>query len=84
MWLVDTHGDCHLLDDDVAEMHGFPHAEDRPRRLAIFCDAYGLESHYRAQLVTRMIEVAVQGSAAEAASAGITPGRSATSLEPGL
>lgn len=64
---------CHLHDDDVAERHGLPPAQERARRLGLFCDAYDLVPRLRHGLVTRMIEIAVRGAAADAVEAGIGP-----------
>jgi GNAT superfamily N-acetyltransferase len=64
---------CHLHDDDVAERHGLSSPEERAHRLAAFCGGYELKPADRERLVSRMIEVAVQGSAADAREADITP-----------
>jgi hypothetical protein len=62
-----------LHDDDIAEMHGLPPAAVRARQARDIVDGYGLDSMRRAELVDRMIEVAVAGARADAVDHNITP-----------
>jgi Ser/Thr protein kinase RdoA (MazF antagonist) len=62
-----------LFDDDVAERDGLPPAAQRARQLRLFADGYGLPARDRADLVTRLIDVAILSCAADAIEAGITP-----------
>ncbi|MGH2558634.1 MAG: aminoglycoside phosphotransferase family protein [Thermomicrobiales bacterium] len=62
-----------LFDDDVAERQGLPPVEDRVRQLRLFADGYQLPATDRAELVTRLIDVAILSSASDAIEAKITP-----------
>ncbi|GHF42540.1 aminoglycoside phosphotransferase (APT) family kinase protein [Deinococcus metalli] len=62
-----------LHDDDVAERHGLPDAVTRARHAHRIMDGYGLPADGRADLVDRMIDVAVQSARAEAILGGVTP-----------
>ena len=62
-----------LHDDDVAERQGLPDAVTRARQAHAILDGYGLPARRRADLVDRMIELAIHASRAEAVSANVTP-----------
>jgi Ser/Thr protein kinase RdoA (MazF antagonist) len=62
-----------LHDDDVAELQGLPDATTRARHFRAVLDGYGLPAARRAEVVDRMIEVAVHAARAEAVLAGVTP-----------
>jgi Phosphotransferase enzyme family len=62
-----------LFDDEIAERQGLPPAARRVRQLRLFADGYRLRARERAELVTRLIEVAVLSCAADAIEAAIAP-----------
>lgn len=62
-----------LHDDDIAERQGLPDAATRARQAHAILDAYGLPTARRAELVDRMIELAIHAARAEAVSADVTP-----------
>lgn len=62
-----------LHDDDVAELQGLPDARTRARQARSILDGYALPSCRRAEVVDRMIELAVHGARAEAVLAGVSP-----------
>lgn len=62
-----------LHDDDIAERQGLPDAATRARHAHAILDAYGLPTGRRADLVDRMIELAIHAARAEAISAKVTP-----------
>lgn len=62
-----------LHDDDVAELQGLPDAATRARQARAILDGYGLAASRRADLVDRMIELAIHGARAEAVSANVKP-----------
>lgn len=60
-----------LHDDAIAAEQGFPSIGRRARQLRAFADGYSLAAPQRAELVTRMIEVAVLSCAADVMAAEI-------------
>jgi hypothetical protein len=62
-----------LHDDDVAELQGLPDAHARARQVGAILDGYGLPRSRRADVVDRMIELAVHSARAEARLAGVNP-----------
>lgn len=62
-----------LHDDDIAERQGLPDATTRAAQAHAIFDAYGLPTARRADLVDRMIDLAIHAARAEAVSAKVTP-----------
>jgi Phosphotransferase enzyme family len=62
-----------LHDDDIAARLGLPDVDQRARLARAICDGYEVAPGDRADLVDRMIELAVRTAAQEAIDAGVTP-----------
>ncbi|GAA3921003.1 phosphotransferase [Actinoplanes auranticolor] len=63
---------AHLVDDDIAEMHGLPEATARARQARAIVDGYGLPRAARDELVDRLSDVAAHGARHEAVAGGVT------------
>ncbi|HUG61682.1 MAG TPA: phosphotransferase [Methylomirabilota bacterium] len=63
-----------LHDERIAARQGLPSAERRARQLRLFADGYQLAATERANLVTRLIDVAILCCADDALETKITPG----------
>src|SRR5205823_6542225 len=73
-----------LHDDVVAANVGLPPLDARARQLRAIVDAYGLPARQRRGLVTRILELIVHETAAEADLAHVTPGTQSADCDPQL
>lgn len=62
-----------LHDEEIAARQGLPSAAERARQLRLFADGYQLAATDRAELVTRIIEIAILSCADDALETEITP-----------
>lgn len=62
-----------LHDDDIAALQGLANAPTRARHATSILNGYGVPAAQRAEVVDRMIEVAIHSARAEAVLANVTP-----------